>query len=979
MDDIDPERALDALIFNLDKTVSETNTEEENSSSDDDNIPLVNVQVTAVPGANLPDPPVPKRPRLKSSHCKYCPVESSRAALEEHLIQSDDCKSRYFEDLKVSKIETVLCLLFDCMFCDEGVNKLASHLKSNQECLDRYCRRFNTSSISGVTKKIISLRREGHNSRRPNARKAENDKINDGKKKSVTVVQAINAHKIETSWSNYRKCVMCGSNFTESTSREINSNNDEDKQFCLRSRPELKRFKKYFVCSDCETNGEAVEDECVSNLVDLRMHRRGLTLSYQPSWNQDDDDQTTDNLEVNAEENENPLENVENVTVLFPVSVLCVRDDFKTRKTSKLNVEKKILKCDTFSESLLSECYTTQYSKYETALNYSKRFTGTIENFQDKVIGNLTQIADDSRIRGSTKWRERKETNMNERIDQTGNSFFHLKITIEKLDEESKATALVISGKTVTCSYVGSDEMSLERQYFVHPDHNCESPCLDNCTIVPLDQYLLEAADDDLKSHKWASVFNSSCHQKLSSLIRNLLSCVNFQLYSEEMVFSLNFDKAGHAIIQGAFWTKFSETYNKELSVSSFTGIKDQTIRREFLQHVDSSLTCTANKEELTEKFNLSAEDAVKVSSLAERFQTCAVDDSNLYEMPSLETMFKEVPSPESMHNIYEARELVKLLRTNLASKDEEDISETSTSDWLQDLSNFHVVLDFNQERSVVDVTWDERVFSFDMEPRLSKLIVQYKDDPFFGIYHYSVTCVGYEYENSIVLQRLTLSDVYRRSYNPHLLLAIESEASVTPASGFKDWGRLNLRSSSSLPSADNEGDIGKHGFVIITFIKICQITGTGLLFHEELSIQEVTSLMKGKGVKDFSSRPVEFVNTNKDARISFKKVPVATGETFTAVGDNGHFEMQQNSVQRHKLRLNGASLTLAETSSWFSFVGLKESSELHSIYSGALDKIPLSEILSPITGEPYPTLIICSNGQVLRIRKKRKILSYPR
>ena len=131
--------------------------------------------------------------------------------------------------------------------------------------------------------------------------------------------------------------------------------------------------------------------------------------------------------------------------------------------------------------------------------------------------------------------------------------------------------------------------------------------------------------------------------------------------------------------------------------------------------------------------------------------------------------------------------------------------------------------------------------------------------------------------------------------------------------------------------------------------------------------------------MKDFSSRPVEFVNTNKDARISFKKVPVATCETFTAVGDNGHFEMQQNSVQRHKLRLNGATLTLAETSSWFSFVGLKESSELHSIYSGALDKIPLSEILSPITGEPYPTLIICSNEQVLRIRKKRKILSYPR
>ena len=141
-----------------------------------------------------------------------------------------------------------------------------------------------------------------------------------------------------------------------------------------------------------------------------------------------------------------------------------------------------------------------------------------------------------------------------------------------------------------------------------------------------------------------------------------------------------------------------------------------------------------------------------------------------------------------------------------------------------------------------------------------------------------------------------------------------------------------------------------------------------GILFHEEVSVNQVASLMRGKRNGDFLSRPVEFVNSNKDARITFKKVPFPTGETFTALGEGGHFEIQPNSVMRHKLRMNGASLTLAETSSLYEFVGSEESSKLYDIYSRALDKIPSSEAVSPINGQPYPVLVLCSNKQVLRM-----------
>ena len=790
MENLDPEKALDALISNLDHPDSGTDVEGRYYCSDDsdDDIPLVDV----VPVFELPDSPSPKRQRLKASHCKFCPVECSRVNLEDHLILEEKCKSRYFEDLKVSKIESVLLLLFGCLFCNEGVARLTPHFKSSPQCFENYCRKFNADSVKEVIRKINNLKREGIKSRRPRERKAENEKYMDSKKKSVTVVQAVNTHKLETSWSNYRKCVMCEGNFTVSTSREISFSNDQDQQFCLRSRPEFTRFQKFFVCFDCESNVEPEEKDSDSKLIELKGHRIGQTLCYQPKMNPEESYQD--------DTDENNPEIITKVTVMFPVSLLCVRDEFKMRNASKRKVDKEFSKCSTISERLLSESYTTQYSKYEAVLNFSKRFTGTITNQQDKVIGDVTQITDDARIRGSAKWKERKLTNMKERINQTGNSFFNLKVKIDKLDEESKATALVISGRTVTCSYEGRDGMNLNRQYFVHPDHNCDSPCGDNCTIIPLHQYLEDYANHyDLESNRWSSVFISSCHQKLSSLIRNILGCINFQMFSEEMVFSLNFDQEGCAIIQGDFWTKVSETFNKELSDTSFTGVKDRNIRIKFLQHVDSSLTCTVNKEELKEKFNLSEDLATKVSALAMRFQTSLPTENTFEQMPSLATLFKEVPKLESMHNIFESRELVKLLRENLANKNEEEICETSTSDWLEDLSNFHVRLDFNQQRTVLEVEVDDRVFSFVMEPRLSKLIVQYQDDPFSGIYHYSLTCVNYEEENSIVLKRLALTDCLTKPYNPELLLAMEAETVVTPVSGFREWERKHATQSAEI------------------------------------------------------------------------------------------------------------------------------------------------------------------------------------
>ena len=238
--------------------------------------------------------------------------------------------------------------------------------------------------------------------------------------------------------------------------------------------------------------------------------------------------------------------------------------------------------------------------KYNSVVNFSKRFTGSIENFGDKVIGDLTQIADDSHIHGSQKWKEKKLLNMKARINQTGNSFFKVKLKIEQMDEESQATALIISGKTITFNFEGGDGMLLDRQYFIHPSHGCESPCAENCQVVPLNQYLEEnAQENSFFSDKWISVFNSTAYIKMNSLKTNIFGCVNITMFSEEMTFSLHFDQKGNAVIVGALWTKASEKFNKELSDSSYTGRVNKDIRSEFLSHIESSLTSTTKLQEL--------------------------------------------------------------------------------------------------------------------------------------------------------------------------------------------------------------------------------------------------------------------------------------------------------------------------------------------------------------------------------------------
>ena len=811
--------------------------------------------------------------------------------------------------------------------------------------------------------RVTALKREGYKSRQSEKKHEVYLKGKEKMKKAITLEQAINSHLVNTSFSNYRKCVSCESNYGESFAREINFNDEKDTQFCLRSRPNLMRFQKYFVCSNCESNldGDVQNEVEGSNLVKIEEVREGNKITFKPQFaGEAGEDVLRDNnvlAQAEAGQDDGNIQETSLVAVQFPNSVACVKENSNFKVSTDVNPNKTFLRCEEISKKLISECYTVHYLKYSSIVKFSKRFTGRVEDVGNKVIGGLTQIADDSHIHGSLKWNEKKLSEMRARIDQTGNSFLKVKIKIEQLDEESKATALLVSGKTITCSFDGDEGMLLNRQYHIHPSHDCDTPCPANCQVVPLIQYLEENRDViNSCSARWISVFNSTVYLKLNSLIKNIFGCVNYQMYSEEMTFSLIFNQQGHAVIVGALWTKSSEEFNKELSNSSYTGQINKAVRSEYLCHLDDCLTSTANISELMEQFRLTFEDASKLSRLAGKYQAMDDEERDL-EMPSLETMFREVPDQVAMHNIFESRELMKILRLNLQGKSNEEIDDMTTEEWLQDLDDYHIVVNQSDDGSMIEIDVENRALSFYLDRRLSRLIVQYEDYPFIGIYHYALTCVSYDNSDSIVLKRRNLVDCFVRTYNPALLTVMQSRADITPVHGYRDWEHLSItQQERNQPPHDPE-----------------------VFSHDVISLNEVANLMTNRRPTGQHSRPTVFVNSNKDAKILFKKVFARTDQTFTAQDQTGHFEMQNNSCMRFKMRKNGEDIIQAEFSCWFEFVGSEESAIQFNIFGENLDKIPQSKVTSPLTGQLYPSLICCSNGDVMRIRKQKQILMSPR
>ena len=107
------------------------------------------------------------------------------------------------------------------------------------------------------------------------------------------------------------------------------------------------------------------------------------------------------------------------------------------------------------------------------------------------------------------------------------------------------------------------------------------------------------------------------------------------------------------------------------------------------------------------------------------------------------------------------------------------------------------------------------------------------------------------------------------------------------------------------------------------------------------------------------------------------KKVNDKSDGSFSLDGSKDEYQMLDNNISRHFNRLNTEGLLLAETSTWYDFVGKNKSEELFKAYANS--KLPRSEEKCVESDDTLPNFICVKNGNVLQKRSKPKILAYPK
>ena len=145
---------------------------------------------------------------------------------------------------------------------------------------------------------------------------------------------------------------------------------------------------------------------------------------------------------------------------------------------------------------------------------------------------------------------------------------------------------------------------------------------------------------------------------------------------------------------------------------------------------------------------------------------------------------------------------------------------------------------------------------------------------------------------------------------------------------------------------------------------------------HSLCSLTEVYGLSDPNRIRDISSAPTEYISAYESNKQRFRKTSIRTDTTFEFPG-LGYFEKLSNNILRHKSRLNGEKLLLVETALWYDVLTQKDGQDILTLYKEKLNKIPAGNILG-VFGQSLPTYVICSNNQVLKLRKTLKILQIP-
>ena len=902
-----------------------------------------------------------KKREIKGHHCFFCEADLERSFFLDHLKKSQNCKILYLRKFRCNDIEEVRMLSYDCIGCDMKNIKLKKHFQKSRQCFEMYLSHFKMTNedMETLLKKIKNVKRKGYDSKSKKNLNEYYKKYSEAKRKSITKTEAMNTYRRSITFSNYYKCCICKGNYLNSRVTEFTEFEANYRGIDLRSKEHLSRMNTLSICNDCKSGtiiaGDSMEDsleKCPIEKIhlDYRDYDNNKRV-YFPSF--------TINPGILDIADAEAIPNDREISILLPISLSCVSLTEQSNLQSDKALVQRLSMCSPLFFDDLCRSYTNQFKKYQNASKYASRYFGVITDSDDQIISNIEALPDDKKIHSSSQWTRNNKRDIQFRFQQSGQKAVNITIKVPKNNIETYATVRLINGDNITFDYLGNSNGEVKTDYFIH-SHGTRIKCSQNCPKTNL--RTLFQNDQNQNSDRYSSVFTASVFIRLRAFVE-LVKNPNFRLHCENYSFSTYFSDSGDGFIHGCIWPLENDEFNKTLHEESYGKPYDKLVHSSYEQFVVENFSTFSDKDSIQNQFHLGDQEAEDLSKIVKEHQVDLSCDEPY--LPSLETFDKIVimeeyfdnDRPINGENITQANRLLLEIQRMMKDLDDDSKWRNSVKDWLINIGT-RVGVEWDGFFQYVKLTIETRLFMFASDKLLIEKLKQYSQEnsSFLGFYQYC-RIVTDKNENDVFITRTDkIIQSFTSMYNPFILKVVDSPIKVFPIHGSFQWDLFPINR---------------------THLHNLDIDQRIIQSHKEVSLNEMTFLLDTSKCRIFCNPPTTYLNTKSNSKQLYKKVMEETEDTFAAADNSGYFEPVFDDVSRHLIRRNGIELLLAETGAYYDVLPMEDGLKILECFED-MNEITKSLILSPINGNFLPEYIFCSNGQVMKIRKSRKILSYP-
>ena len=791
----------------------------------------------------------------------------------------------------------------------------------NNNCFNFFKERFQINNWSQLKNKLINLSRPSNSSRTSLKRRMQNEAYRSKKKDMKTITQYLNDFKKSTALCNYRLCIICEQFLLEFSAVEILNTDSLYEELNLDSMPEKKRLNKFWICLLCQ-NTKQKKDIRLSNPIMKLFEFEGHKILYPTDINDDQGE---------------AIEISRNMLIMIP------KTNHRWSRNKGENIPIDLYKNYELSNELISSFYNIRLAKFVQRQAYAELFDAEIAVNTIKTLSSVRKITDESKIRGSSSWVGKRRNTILSQFTQYGQAAIAFSVDIPMDNLESIVTSKLCNGEILTLDFQGNLDDEHLTKYNLHR-HDHSTACSDTCDTTEI------TGVNEFLEDKYMPVFISSISQKQAGLVEKFIKGKNFDFYGEDYFCGIDFYQNGNARINGMIWTFECNILNEEISSNSFSGNNSEM--EDYLLYLDNSILTTTDNMCIKDFLGVNEEESLKVHNLSKRFQVDMNMKEEFIPLPSYMTMFRMKPKTESIGNLISSKRILRVFKASLIKLTEEEKMFLSTEDWLETL-NKKTTFDLTDE-SKIYIIFEEELYTFIVDQKLNDLIKNF--NYFVAIYHYALSCSNKEF--SIVLRRLKILDCFTYPYNATLLKAFCAKIEILPIFSIHGWWNFDRKYEEMMPDLENT--------------ELAPLLTT----HYLVSLPELFSLTEATRIRDLSSAGIEYVSTHISHKPKFRRVKIRNEDTFECPGV-GFFEQCASNVIRHFKRMNAEHLLLVETSLYYDVLQKKDAKDIFDLYTEKLNQIPNGDITG-VYGKPLPTYILCSNKQVLKLRRKMKILQIP-